>query len=100
MVTPSSGNHAEGVAYAVQLFDTRCTVCMGDGCSPIKIAACEGYGAEAKLINGDAGAVHNEAKRLHRVQGYRSVSVDLLLTIVSHGTVGLRFLRICRKWTR
>lgn len=93
VVTPSSGNHAQGVAYAAQLLGARCTVCMGDWSSPAKIAACKGYGAEVKLIDGDAGEVHNEAKRLHEAHGYEFISVDSVLTIAGHGTIGLEILR-------
>jgi threonine dehydratase len=58
VVTASAGNHAQGIALAAKLTDTRATVFMPIGASIAKILATRNYGAEVKLA-GDSfdGAV-------------------------------------------
>jgi threonine dehydratase len=46
VVTYSSGNHAQAVALAARLFETRAVVVMPDDAPAVKLAATRGYGAE------------------------------------------------------
>ncbi|MCP2332364.1 threonine ammonia-lyase [Actinoalloteichus caeruleus] len=49
VVAASAGNHAQGVAYAASLLDTRATVFMPEGAPLPKLAATRSYGAEVHL---------------------------------------------------
>ena len=94
VVTASSGNHAQGVAYAAQLFQTACVLCMQDWSSPAKIAACRGYGAEIKLIDGDSQDTIAEANRLKNKYGYEFVHpFNSNFTVAGQGTIGLEILQ-------
>lgn len=94
VVAASSGNHAQGVAYAAQMFGTHCVVCMQDWSSPAKIAACRGYGAEVKLIDGDSADTIEEATRLRDECGYKYIdSFNSALTIAGQGTIGIEILQ-------
>lgn len=94
VVTASSGNHAQGVAYAAQLFGVRCVLCMQDWSSPVKISACRGYGAEIKLIDGDSVDTLVEAERLHNAYGYEYIHpFNSALTIAGQGTIGFEILK-------
>ncbi|QSB17041.1 pyridoxal-phosphate dependent enzyme [Natronosporangium hydrolyticum] len=50
VVTHSSGNHAQAVAYAARVFDAPATVVMPDVASPHKIEATRQLGAEVVLV--------------------------------------------------
>src|SRR2546426_9975724 len=49
VVAASAGNHAQGVAHAATLLDTRSTIVMPETASPAKIDATKGYGAHVVL---------------------------------------------------
>ena len=53
VITISSGNHAQGLAYAASLFGTSATVVMPHTTPPNKLDATRGYGAEVILTEGD-----------------------------------------------
>ena len=93
VVTASSGNHAQGVAYAAQMFHTHCTLCMQDWSSPAKIAACKGYQAEIKLIHGDSVDTLVEAERLRDECGYIYLHpFNSAWTIAGQGTIAFEIL--------
>ena len=49
VIAPSSGNHAQAVAYAARMFDVPCTVVMPTTVTPAKRAGAERYGASVVL---------------------------------------------------
>ncbi len=49
VVAASAGNHAQGVAHAATLLDTKSTIVMPESASPAKIDATKGYGARVIL---------------------------------------------------
>lgn len=51
LVTASSGNFGQALAYASQLTGKKCTVVMPDTASKAKIEAVESFGAEARLVD-------------------------------------------------
>ena len=46
VIAYSSGNHAQAVAIAARLLDTRATIVMPEDAPPAKLDATRGYGAE------------------------------------------------------
>jgi threonine dehydratase len=49
IVSFSSGNHAQGVAFAAKLLNLPATILMPEYASPLKQQACQSYGAEVVL---------------------------------------------------
>lgn len=46
VVTASTGNHGQSIAYAARLFGVRAVICVPSGANPGKVAAIRGFGAE------------------------------------------------------
>jgi len=51
IITASSGNFGQAIAYACALFEKRCTVVMPSTAPKIKVDAVRGYGAEVDLVD-------------------------------------------------
>jgi threonine dehydratase len=51
LVTASSGNFGQALAYACQLTGKKCTVVMPETSTKSKIEAVEGFGAEVRLVD-------------------------------------------------
>jgi len=86
----SSGNHAQGVAYAAARHDAPCVILMPSDAPKVKIDNTKSYGAEVVLYDRatedrDAiGARIAEARGLTLIRPYDDVQV-----IAGQGTVGL-----------
>ena len=46
VVTASTGNHAQSIAYACALYGVPATITMPEGANPVKVKAVKGFGAE------------------------------------------------------
>src|SRR4030088_980057 len=46
VVTASTGNHGQSIAYAARLFGVRAIVCVPEGANPVKVSSIRGLGAE------------------------------------------------------
>ena len=46
LVTASTGNHGQSIAFASQAFGVRAVVCVPEGANPVKVASIRGLGAE------------------------------------------------------
>ncbi len=53
VLTASSGNHGQSVAYAAQLFGVRAVVAVPNGANPGKVEAIRGFGAEVRFVGKD-----------------------------------------------
>src|ERR1700738_3850922 len=42
VVTASTGNHGQSIAYAARLFGVRATVCVPEGANPVKVNSIRG----------------------------------------------------------
>ena len=60
VITASSGNFGQAMAYACQLAGKRCTVVMPVNSAKVKIAAVAGYGARVDLV--DTAVVRRESR--------------------------------------
>jgi threonine dehydratase len=93
VITASTGNHGQSVAYAAQLFGVRARIVVPEGANPGKVAAMQGMGAEVIFhgVNFDAARLHCED--LVRDRGYRYVHPgDEPLLIAGVGTETLEML--------
>lgn len=73
VVAFSSGNHAQGVALAAQLFGIPATIVMPTDAPAVKLAATRGYGAEV---------VHYERERSHREEIAQALARERNATLV------------------
>jgi len=91
VITHSSGNHAQALAYAGRALGVPVTVVMPDVSAPIKIEATRGYGAEVVLVpqaerESTAEAIRDE-RGLTMIPPYDHPHI-----IAGQGTVGLEIL--------
>lgn len=56
VVTASTGNHGQSIAYAARTFATRATIFVPEGSNPLKVAAIHGLGAEVVVAGHDFDA--------------------------------------------
>jgi threonine dehydratase len=53
VLTASSGNHGQSVAFAGQVFGVRVVVAVPHGANPVKVEAIRGFGAEVRFVGKD-----------------------------------------------
>lgn len=93
VITASSGNHAQGIAYTAHLTGTRARVLMPLHAPKKKIAGVKRYGAEVVLHGEEYGATEIEARRQERADGLTYVSpYNDLRVAAGNGTVGLEIV--------
>ena len=73
LVTASTGNHGQSIAYAARLFGVRAVVCAPEHANPLKLEAIRGYGAELVEHGRDFDDAREHAESLAREHGYRYV---------------------------
>ncbi len=73
LVTASTGNHGQSIAYAGRLFGVRAVVCVPEGANPVKVASIRGLGAEIVEHGRDFDEAREHCETLAREHGYRYV---------------------------
>ena len=69
LITASSGNHGQSIAYACRLFGARCIVALPEGANPTKVEAMRGFGAEVLFHGSVFDDARLYAERLAREEG-------------------------------
>jgi len=93
VVAASAGNHAQGVAHAATLLDTRSTIVMPESASPAKIDATKGYGARVILHGSSFDETLEMARKICSKEGSTFVHpFDDPKVIAGQGTVALEML--------
>jgi threonine dehydratase len=93
LVTASTGNHGQSIAYAARRFDVRVRVCVPVGANPVKLRAIEALGAELVVHGRDFDEAREHCERLALEHGYRYVhSGNEPLFIAGVGTYTLEVL--------
>ena len=93
VITASSGNHGQSIAYAAGILGVKCIVCVPEGANPGKVEAIQNLGAEV-AHHGPYFDITNEyAQRLAKEEGYRYIhAVNEPLLIAGVGTYTLEIL--------
>ena len=93
VVAASSGNHAQGVAFAAHLLGVRARIVMPESAARRKVAGVRRLGAEPILFGDTYDEAEAEARRLCREEGatWLSPYADPAV-IAGAGTVGLEIL--------
>jgi threonine dehydratase len=90
VIAPSSGNHAQAVAAAAQLFGVRATVVMPTTVTPAKRAGAERLGATVVLAGTTTKDRMSRAVELVEEHGFTMVPpYDNSIIIAGQGTTGL-----------
>ncbi len=93
VVAASAGNHAQGVAHAATLLDTKSTIVMPESASPAKIDATKGYGARVVLYGSSFDETLEMARKISSKEGSAFVHpFDDPKVIAGQGTVALEML--------
>jgi threonine dehydratase len=73
VVTASTGNHGQSIAFAAGRFDVRAIVCVPEGANPVKLASMERLGAELVVHGRDFDEAREHCEALAREHGYRYI---------------------------
>jgi threonine dehydratase len=93
VVTASTGNHGQSIAFAAGRFGVRAIVCVPERANPVKLAAMEGLGAELVVHGRDFDDAREHCEALAREQGYRYIhSANEPHLIAGVGTATLELL--------
>jgi threonine dehydratase len=93
VITASTGNHGQSIAYAAKLFNVRATIVAPEGCNPVKVEAMEGYGAEIIFHGRDFDEAKGRCEQMAQEQGLRYISSgDEPHLIAGVGTYSLEIL--------
>jgi threonine dehydratase len=92
VITASTGNHGQSIAFAAGLFGVRAIVCVPEGANPVKLAAMERLGAELVVQGRDFDDAREHCEGLAREHGYRYIhsgNEPLLIAGVATATLEL-----------
>ena len=73
VVTASTGNHGQSIAFAAGRFGVRAIVCVPHGANPVKLAAMKRLGAELIVHGRDFDDAREHCEALAREHGYRYI---------------------------
>jgi threonine dehydratase len=73
VVTASTGNHGQSVAYAADLFGVRATVFVPEGANPVKVESMRALGADIVFHGRDFDDAREHCERQAAEHGYRYV---------------------------
>ena len=95
VLSASTGNHAQSVAYAAWLFGIRAVIYMPEGANPLKVAATRAFGAEVVLVGRDFDEARRAAEARAEREGMRYVhSADEPLLIAGVATCALELFEV------
>jgi threonine dehydratase len=93
VIAYSSGNHAQGVAYAARALDTKAVIVMPGNAPAIKLEATAGMGAEIVKVGPGSQERQLKAEELAAQHGYAIVPpYNDEKIIAGQGTMGLEIL--------
>jgi len=94
LIAASSGNHAQGLAYAAQVVGAQARIYMPTHTPQKKVAGVRRYGAQAVLYGDNYDTTEAEARRVARDEGLTYVSAyNDAQVMAGAGTIGLEIAR-------
>jgi threonine dehydratase len=73
VITASTGNHGQSIAWAARLFGVSAVVCAPEGSNPVKVESMRGLGAEVVLHGLDFDEAREHCERLAEKEGRRYI---------------------------
>ena len=93
VVTASTGNHGQSIAYAANLFGVRAVIVAPEGANPVKVEAMQGHGAEVVFHGRDFDEAKEHCEQMAQERGMRYISSgDEPYLIAGVGTYTLEIL--------
>ena len=93
VITYSSGNHAQGVAYAARAMGTKAVIVMPENAPGVKIEATRALGAEVVFVGAASSERRAKAEGLAALHGYAMIPpYDDAAIIAGQGTCGLEIV--------
>jgi threonine dehydratase len=93
VVTASSGNHGQSVAYSARLFGVRAVIYVPVTANPFKVASMRSLGAEVRLQGRDYEESREASEEAARNEGFLFVhAVNEPRLFAGVGTIGLEIL--------
>jgi threonine dehydratase len=94
VITYSSGNHAQGVAYAARALGSKAVIVMPEGAPKIKLEATAALGAEIVIVSNASSDRKRKAEELASAHGYTIVPpYDHPDIIAGQATCGLEIMQ-------
>ncbi len=93
LIATSSGNHAQGIAYAARMLGVKATIVVPVTTPRIKIENTQALGAEVILFDGDTAARWKKVCDLAKENNYAAVhGFEDPLVMAGQGTIGCEIL--------
>jgi threonine dehydratase len=73
VISASTGNHGQSIAFASRLFGVRAIICVPERANPMKVASIEGLGAEVIHHGQDFDDAREHCESLSAEHGYRYI---------------------------
>ncbi len=73
VITASTGNHGQSIAFASRLFGVHAIVCVPEAANPVKLASMRGLGADIVEYGRDFDEAREHCQALAAEHGYRYV---------------------------
>jgi threonine dehydratase len=73
LITASTGNHGQSIAFAARLFDVRAIICVPEAANPLKVASIRALGAEIVTHGRDFDEAREHCEELAERDSYRYV---------------------------
>ena len=73
VISASTGNHGQSIAYAARLFGVKAIICVPEGANPVKVKSIRGLGADIITHGKDFDEAREHCEQLAAAQGYRYV---------------------------
>src|SRR5579859_7369686 len=73
VITASTGNHGQSVAYAANLFGVRAIICVPEQANPVKVESMQALGAEIVVHGADFDDAREHCEKLAAEHDYRYV---------------------------
>ena len=93
VVTASTGNHGQSIAYAARLFGVRAVIVVPEKANPVKVEAMQSHGADVVFHGRDFNDAKAHCEQLAQREGLRYISSgDEPLLIAGVGTYTLEIV--------
>jgi len=93
VITASTGNHGQSVAYAAHLFGVHAIVCVPERSNPVKVESMRALGAEVTFVGRDFDDAREHCEKQAIEHGYRYIhSGNEPMLVAGVGTYTLEIL--------
>ena len=75
VISASTGNHGQSVAYAANLLGVRAILCVPEGANPVKVESMRALGAEVVFVGRAFDDAREHCEKLAAEHGYRYIHV-------------------------